>query len=94
MNEYQKYINKVLWYVSAEYGLLHISVEEFENLENSNLWMDLVFNCFSANKSFQDCAGSLIHFYKQRSGIPADDFFNPSMNVDVENEEANDAESN
>lgn len=96
MNEFQEYIAKVLWYVSAEYGLAHISVKEFESFPGANVWMDLVFSNFSANKSFQNCAGSLIQFYKEQSGIAPDDFYNPEMNEELneETEETNDAESN
>lgn len=93
MNEYQEYIAKVLWYVSAEYGLAHISVKEFESFPGANILTDLVFSHFSSNKSFQHCAGSLIQYFKDQAGIAPDDFYNSEMNEEL-NEETNDAESN
>jgi len=74
MNELQKYTAKVLWYSSLEYGMPPTSVKEFETSHGSNVWMDLVFNNFSSNKPFQDCAGHLIRFYKKQIGVSEDSF--------------------
>lgn len=69
MNELQEYTAKVLWYSTMEYGMHPTSVKKFMRACGSNIWMDFVFNHFSSNKSFQDCAGSLIRFYKKQIGV-------------------------
>lgn len=92
MNEYQKYIDKVLCYCSMEYGIQQISVKEFVTIPGANVFMDIIFNCFSANRSFQHCAGKLMSFYKEQAGISPDAFYDQELNE--ETEETNDAESN
>jgi hypothetical protein len=69
MNELHEYIKKVMWYAEMEYGIPAVSVEDFERGEHSNLLMNEIFNFFSSNQPFQNCACSLVEYMKKLMNV-------------------------
>ncbi len=55
-NELAEYIKKVMWYSWQEYDIPMVSLEEFETMPHSNIFMSHILNFFLENKPFQNCA--------------------------------------
>jgi hypothetical protein len=55
-NELGEYIKKVMWYAWMEYDIPMVSLEEFETMPHSNIFMNHILNFFLENKPFQNCA--------------------------------------
>ena len=55
-NEIGEYIKKVMWYSWQEYDIPMVSLEEFEAMPHSNIFMSHILNFFLENKPFQNCA--------------------------------------
>ena len=88
MNEFQIYIKKVMWYAEQEYGVVAVSIEEFEKSDYGNVLINHCFSYFSSNKPFQNCACSLVEYMRQLENIPAPDFsLEPDSNEEVEQDE-------
>lgn len=65
MDEMHEYIRKVMWYAEMEYGVPAVSVEEFEQTPHSNVLMNEIFNFYSSNQPFQNCACSMVEYMKK-----------------------------
>jgi hypothetical protein len=59
-NEIGEYIKKVMWYADQEYGVPMVSLEEFETMPHSNIFMSHILNFFLEKKPFQNCACHLV----------------------------------
>lgn len=69
MSDIQEYIQKVMWYASMEYDIPMVSVEDFESMPHSNVFMSHVLNFFLQNKPFQNCACFLVESVMQDMGL-------------------------
>ena len=65
MNELNEYIKKVIWYAEQEYEAEPITVEQFYQTSISNIMFSFVFDYYSRNISFQNCACDLIIYLRQ-----------------------------
>lgn len=66
-DEFKNYLKKVMWYAEQEYGVVAVSVEEFEKGQFGNVLLSHCFGHFSDNKPFQNCACSLVEYMRQLS---------------------------
>lgn len=65
MLELNEYIKKVIWYAEQEYDAEHITVEQFYQTSVSNIMFNFVFDYYSKNAPFQNCACDLINYLRQ-----------------------------
>jgi hypothetical protein len=67
---FQEYLKKVIWYCHHEYETPDVTVEEFYDSPNANLWSDSIFKSYSKNTSVPECSGLLIeeckNFYESQ----------------------------
>lgn len=65
MNELNQYIQKVIWYAEQEYEAEPITVEQFYQTPISNIMFNFVFDYYSNNKPFQNCACALMDYLRE-----------------------------
>ena len=65
MNELNLYIQKVIWYAEQEYEAEPITVEQFYQTPISNIMFSFVFDYYSREIPFQNCACALVNYLRQ-----------------------------
>jgi hypothetical protein len=65
MLELNEYIKKVIWYAEQEYDAEPITVEQFYQTPISNIMFSFVFDYYSREIPFQNCACSLVNYLRE-----------------------------
>ena len=68
MLELNEYIKKVIWYAEQEYDAEPITVEQFYQTPISNIMFSFVFDYYSREIPFQNCACSLVNYLRELAG--------------------------
>ena len=82
-SELQEYIQKVMWYAWQEYDIPMISVEDFETMPHSNIFMSHILNFFLQDKPFQNCACYMVNEVMLQMGLHS------TINIEEEAEPEN-----